>query len=162
MAQYRKTETKPLRQVVYFISGINPALSKPSHGFPLVCKALGKKNRQFRSVIRNRRILRLNFDGLEFYFSITNKNIYLLCRTTLLLNESTAWTTWRCHFRKKFTQGHFSVTTHQAFGGELQRVTQDACWEVKLRYTIKKIQAKPVKVLIKQWESFDFASDLIG
>ena len=41
--QYRKTETKPLRQVVYLISGINPALSTPSHGFPLVCKALGKK-----------------------------------------------------------------------------------------------------------------------
>lgn len=48
IAQYRKTEAKPLRQVVYLISGINPTLSKPSHGFPLVCKALRKRNRQFR------------------------------------------------------------------------------------------------------------------
>ena len=86
IAQYRKTEAKPLRQVVYLISGINPTLSKPSHGFPLVCKALRKRNRQFRRVIRKRRILRLNFDGLDFYFSITRRKYFLLFRATLLLN----------------------------------------------------------------------------
>ena len=78
IAQYRKTEAKPLRQVVYLISGINPTLSKPSHGFPLVCKALRKRDRRFRSVIRNRRILRLNFDGLDFYFSITRRKYFPL------------------------------------------------------------------------------------
>ena len=78
IAQYRKTEAKPLRQVVYLISGINPTLSKPSHGFPLVCKALRKRNRQFRRVIRKRRILRLNFDGLDFYFSITHRKYFPL------------------------------------------------------------------------------------
>ena len=76
IAQYRKTEAKPLRQVVYLISVINPTLSKPSHGFPLVCKALRKRNRQLRSVIRKRKILRLNFDGLDFYFSITRRKYF--------------------------------------------------------------------------------------
>ena len=58
--------------------GSTPRGPKPSHGFPLVCKALRKRNRQFRRVIRKRRILRLNFDGLDFYFSITRRKYFPL------------------------------------------------------------------------------------